>query len=103
MTVRIDEVRPSVHAVVEPDMLDPNSGVARLFRIRGLTQRDVARLSTAGRAEVDPSRPFQRGPLPPDDSVGKHPARLASALQLSIEEILSSPHAGCQLFSRGSL
>jgi transcriptional regulator with XRE-family HTH domain len=64
---------------------------------RNLTQKQLADLcglprSTIGQLETDACNPTL-GVL----------SRLAMALQLSIEELLSTPRARCQLFPRGSL
>lgn len=64
---------------------------------RGLTQAQIARLaglprSTLGQLETGASNPTL-----------EVLARVASALRLSIEELLSAPHARCELFPRGSL
>ena len=64
---------------------------------RGLTQQQLAKLcglprSTVGQVETGSGNPTLAVL-----------ARIASALQLSIEELLSPPHARCALFKRGSL
>jgi len=64
---------------------------------RGLTQAALARLcglprSTVAQAEAGSGNPTLLVI-----------ARLASALGLSIEELLSKPHAACQYFPKGSL
>ncbi len=64
---------------------------------RGLTQQQLAKLcglprSTVGQVETGSGNPTL-GVL----------ARIAGALQLSIEELLSPPHARCAVFRRGAL
>lgn len=64
---------------------------------RGLTQQQLAALcglprSTVGQLETGAANPTLT-------VLGK----LAFALQLSIEELLSSPHADCQRFAKGTL
>jgi len=68
-----------------------------LRRQRGLTQAGLARLSGLPRSTVGQ---IETGAGNPTLAVL---ARLALSLQLSIEEILSSPHARCHLFPRGSI
>ena len=64
---------------------------------RNLTQAKLARLCDLPRSTI---ALVETGGGNPTLTVL---ARLAAALQLSIEEILSSPHARCQVFRRGSL
>jgi len=64
---------------------------------RGMTQAALARLcglprSTVGQAETGSGNPTLAVL-----------SRIAAALQISIEELLSPPHAACQLFPKGSL
>jgi len=64
---------------------------------RGLTQAGLARLCGVPRSTV---AQVEAGSGNPTLAVL---SRLAAALQLSIEEILSAPHASCQVFRKGSL
>jgi len=64
---------------------------------RSLTQGQLSRLSGIPRSTV---ANIETGQSNPTLSVL---ARLAGALQLSLEELLSPPRARCQLFPRGSL
>jgi transcriptional regulator with XRE-family HTH domain len=64
---------------------------------RRLTQDRLARLCGLPRSTVGQ---IETGAGNPTLAVL---ARLAMALQLTIEELLSSPHAACQLFPRGTL
>ena len=64
---------------------------------RGLTQAQLAKLCGVPRSTVGQ---LESGSGNPTLSVL---ARLAAALQLSIEEILSAPHARCAVFPKGSL
>lgn len=66
-------------------------------RQRGLTQAGVARLSGLPRSTI---AQIETGEGNPTLAVL---TRLALSLQLSIEEILSAPHARCQLFPKGTL
>jgi transcriptional regulator with XRE-family HTH domain len=64
---------------------------------RGLTQAQLAKLCGVPRSTVGQ---LESGSGNPTLSVL---ARLAAALQLSIEEILSAPHARCAVFPKGTL
>jgi len=64
---------------------------------RGLTQAALARLCGLPRSTVAQTESGSGNPTLAVLS------RMAAALQLSIEELLSRPHAACQLFPRGSL
>lgn len=64
---------------------------------RDLTQAELAKLCGVPRSTVGQ---LESGSGNPTLSVL---ARLAAALQLSIEELLSAPHARCAVFRRGSL
>jgi transcriptional regulator with XRE-family HTH domain len=64
---------------------------------RGLTQAGLARLCGLPRSTV---AQLEAGSGNPTLLVL---SRLAAALQLSIEELLSAPHASCQIFPKGSL
>jgi transcriptional regulator with XRE-family HTH domain len=64
---------------------------------RGLTQSQLAKLSGVPRSTV---ANIETGSSNPTLAVL---ARLARALQLSLEELLSAPRARCQLFPHGSL
>lgn len=66
-------------------------------RKRRLTQAQVASLCGLPRSTI---AQLESGSGNPTLSVL---SRLSSALRISIEEILSAPHAGCQLFPAGSL
>ncbi|MCO5165910.1 MAG: XRE family transcriptional regulator [Planctomycetes bacterium] len=64
---------------------------------RGLTQQQLARLCGVPRSTV---ANLETGAANPTLSVL---GRLAQALQLSLEELLTAPRAPCQLFPRGTL
>lgn len=64
---------------------------------RGLTQGQLAKLSGVPRSTV---ANIETGDSNPTLSVL---ARLAGALKLSLEEMLSAPRARCQLFKKGTL
>ena len=64
---------------------------------RALTQQEVAKLCGVPRSTVGQ---IETGDCNPTLSVL---ARIAMALQVSIEELLSTPRARCQLFPRGTL
>lgn len=64
---------------------------------RGLTQAQISTLSGLPRSTV---AQIETGAGNPTLSVLW---KLAAALQLSIEELLSTPHARCQVFPKGSL
>jgi len=64
---------------------------------RGLTQSRLAGLAELPRSTV---ANLETGAANPTLSVL---ARLAAALQLTLEELLSAPRVGCQLFPKGSL
>ena len=64
---------------------------------RGLTQGQLAKLCSVPRSTVGN---IETGDSNPTLSVL---ARLARALQLSLEELLSAPRARCELFPKGSL
>ena len=64
---------------------------------RGMTQASLARLCGLPRSTVAQAETGSGNPTLAVLS------RLAAALQLSIEELLSQPHAACQLFPKGSL
>jgi transcriptional regulator with XRE-family HTH domain len=64
---------------------------------RGLTQSQLAHLCAIPRSTVGN---IETGASNPTLSVL---ARLAAALQLSLEELLSTPRARCQLYPKGSL
>lgn len=64
---------------------------------RGLTQAQIAKLCGVPRSTVGQ---LESGSGNPTLSVL---ARLAGALQLSIEEVLSAPHARCAVFPKGTL
>ena len=64
---------------------------------RNLTQAKLAELCGLPRSTV---AQMETGVANPTLSVM---SRLALALQLSIEELLSAPHARCELFRKGSL
>jgi len=64
---------------------------------RGLTQGEIAKLSGLPRSTI---ANLETGACNPTLSVL---ARLGSALQLSLEELLSAPRARCQLFPKGAL
>lgn len=64
---------------------------------RGLTQAQLAKLAELPRSTVGQ---LESGSGNPTLSVL---ARLAAALQLSIEELLSTPHARCAVFPKGTL
>ena len=64
---------------------------------RGLTQAQVARLCAIPRSTV---AQLESGSGNPTLAIL---ARLAAALRVSIEEILSAPHGRCQIFRKGSL
>lgn len=68
-----------------------------LRQVRGLTQDKLARLSGLPRSTL---AQVETGDSNPTLAVL---ARLALALQISIQELLSPPHARCQVFPRGSL
>jgi len=64
---------------------------------RGLTQQELAKLCGVPRSTVGQ---METGSCNPTLSVL---ARLAQALQISIEEILSTPRARCAIFPKGTL
>ncbi|HKA87379.1 MAG TPA: XRE family transcriptional regulator [Haliangiales bacterium] len=64
---------------------------------RGLTQSQLAKLCGVPRSTI---ANVETGAANPTLSVL---ARVAGALQLSLEELLSAPRARCQLFPKGSL
>jgi len=64
---------------------------------RGLTQAALARLCGLPRSTVAQTETGSGNPTLAVLS------RMAAALQLSIEELLSRPHAACQLFPKGTL
>ena len=64
---------------------------------RGLTQAGLSRLCGLPRSTV---AQLEAGSGNPTLVVL---SRMAAALQLSIEELLSAPHASCQVFPKGSL
>jgi transcriptional regulator with XRE-family HTH domain len=64
---------------------------------RALTQQQLAKLAGVPRSTV---AQLETGSSNPTLAVL---AQLAGALQLSIEELLSRPHARCQVFPKGSL
>lgn len=64
---------------------------------RGMTQQELAKLCGVPRSTVGQ---METGSCNPTLSVL---ARLAAALQISIEEILSTPRARCAIFPKGTL
>jgi transcriptional regulator with XRE-family HTH domain len=64
---------------------------------RGLTQSQIAKLCGIPRSTIGN---IETGDCNPTLAVL---ARVASALQLSLEELLSAPRARCQLFRKGTL
>jgi transcriptional regulator with XRE-family HTH domain len=90
------------HADMSDDLL---SGLTRSLSAnlrhvraqRGLTQGQLAKLCGVPRSTV---ANLETGSSNPTLSVL---ARLASALQLTLEELLSAPRVGCQLFPSGTL
>jgi transcriptional regulator with XRE-family HTH domain len=73
------------------------SNLRFLRQRRGLTQNQLARLCGVPRSTI---AQVETGSANPTLAVL---ARLALALQLGIEELLSAPHPGVQLFPKGSL
>jgi transcriptional regulator with XRE-family HTH domain len=93
--------RASSNRPPPPDEGSPAATLAANLRYvrqrRGLTQQALAKLaglprSTVAQAETSSGNPTLAVL-----------ARLTGALQLSIEELLSPPHAQCRLFPKGSL
>lgn len=104
LTNRLAERLATFYPVVMPsngpgDVLTSNlaANLRYVRQRRGLTQAGLARLSGLPRSTVAQA---ETGTGNPTLAVL---SRLAGALQLSIEELLSSPHSLCQVFPRGSL
>jgi len=85
----------------EPHPADPAGTLAGNLRFlrqrRGLTQAGLAKLSGLPRSTIAQA---ETGSGNPTLAVL---ARLATSLQLTIEELLSPPHAQCRVFRKGSL